>query len=69
MVRADGSYVAIVTADNTIHFQKLVVGRDLGSTMEVVGGLSGGERLVVNPSDEVREGVSVKTSGVKTPVK
>lgn len=69
VVRSDGTYVAIVTPENTIHFQKLVVGRDLGSMMEIYGGLSGGERLVVNPSDEVREGVHVRTSEEKPPPK
>ena len=69
VVRADGTYVAVVKDDSTIHFQKLVVGRDLGSMMEVVGGLQGGERLVVNPSDEVRQGVHVKASEEKAPLK
>ena len=57
--RSDGTYVAVVRADDTVHYQRLVVGRDLGGQIEVTGGLDGTERLVVNPSDQVQEGVKV----------
>jgi RND family efflux transporter MFP subunit len=58
-VRSDGTYVAVIKPDSTIHFQKITVGRDYGAELELTEGLEGGELLVVNPGDSVREGVKV----------
>lgn len=59
VVRTEGPQAAVVTRDNTIHYQKLELGRDFGTEVEVTGGLEEGTRVVVNPSDDVREGVAV----------
>jgi hypothetical protein len=58
-VRSDGAYVAVIQPGSVIHFQKVALGRDYGSEVEVTQGLQGTETLVVNPSDSVREGVKV----------
>jgi hypothetical protein len=42
----------------------VAVGRDLGAEVEITQGLTGGEQLVVNPSDDVREGRPVKMSKI-----
>ena len=60
--------LTVLQTDDILCHHRLL-GRDLGSMMEIYGGLSGGERLVVNPSDEVREGVHVRTSEEKPPPK
>jgi RND family efflux transporter MFP subunit len=59
IVRADGTEVAVVRPDHTIHLQKIQVGRDYGDKLEVVGGLEPGDLVIANPSDIVREGVKV----------
>jgi hypothetical protein len=48
-----------VRNNNTIHYQKLELGRDFGTEVEVTSGVEEGTRVVVNPSDDVREGVAV----------
>ncbi|MDB5097789.1 MAG: HlyD family multidrug efflux protein [Cyanobacteria bacterium RYN_339] len=58
--RSEGTLVAVVTADNKIHFQKIKPGRDDGALVEVLEGLKGDERVVVNPGDEVHEGAAVQ---------
>jgi len=60
VVRAEGTLVAVVEDGGRVHFKKLTIGRDLGSEVEVLGGLNGDEWIVVNPSDEVREGTLVQ---------
>jgi len=60
VVRPDGTQVALVTPDQTIHFQHIDLGRDYGDRIEVTAGLEPGQRVVVNPGDTVREGVKVK---------
>ncbi len=59
VVRADGTQVAQVRTDHTVHFQHIAVGRDYGDRMEVTSGLQDGDSVIVNPSDSVREGVKV----------
>jgi RND family efflux transporter MFP subunit len=63
VVRADGPQVAVVKPDGVIHFTKIQLGRDFGSSLEVLSGLEEGQQLAVNPNDTVREGVKVKPVG------
>jgi RND family efflux transporter MFP subunit len=61
IVRADGTQVAVVRADQTVHLQKIEIGRDYGDRLEVTGGLQQDDTIIVNPGDAVREGVKVST--------
>jgi len=65
VTRADGIFVAVVTPANTIEFRKIQVGRDFGTEIEAVSGLAEGDRVVVNPSDDVKAGTSVKATARK----
>jgi hypothetical protein len=68
IVRAEGPLVATVTDQNTIHLQEINVGHDYGNTVEVLGGLSAGQKVVVNPGDSVLEGAKVNPiMGKQTP--
>ena len=58
--RNEGQMVAVVGADKRVHFRKVVVARDTGSSMEVTSGVSVGDQVVLNPTDEVREGAPVE---------
>jgi RND family efflux transporter MFP subunit len=57
--RADGTRVAVVRPDHTVHLQKIEVGRDYGDRLEVLGGLQEGDTIIPNPGDLAREGVEV----------
>jgi RND family efflux transporter MFP subunit len=59
VIRSNGSQVAVVRPDATVHLQKIEVGRDYGDRLEVVNGLREGETVVQNPGDVVREGMKV----------
>jgi hypothetical protein len=60
VVRSNGPQVAVVSADGTVHFQLVQLGRDFGDKLEVLSGLREGEQLAVNPGDSIREGAKVK---------
>jgi RND family efflux transporter MFP subunit len=60
VIRTDGPQVALVRPNNTVHYQKIELGRDYGDRVEVVGGLDGDAKLIVNPTDDIREGVEVR---------
>jgi RND family efflux transporter MFP subunit len=55
-----GPQVALLQQDQTVHFQKVRVGRDYGAQMEIVSGLQLGDTIVTNPTDEIRPGSKVK---------
>lgn len=59
VVRPAGTLVALVDANNAVHFQGITVGRDFGDRIEVLSGLKLGQRVIVNPNDSVQEGVKV----------
>lgn len=58
IARADGTQVAVVRPDHTVHVQKIEVGRDYGDRLEV-SGLQYGDLIIVNPGDSAREGAKV----------
>jgi RND family efflux transporter MFP subunit len=59
VVRPGGTMVALVGADNVVHFQPITAGRDFGERIEVLAGLNDGQKVIVNPNDSVQEGVKV----------
>jgi RND family efflux transporter MFP subunit len=59
VVRADGTQVAVVRPDHTVHMQMVAVGRDYGDRIEVLSGLQEGDAIMTNPGDMAREGVQV----------
>jgi len=54
-----GPRVAVVSPDSQIHFRAIQIGQDSGSEIEVTAGLAAGEKVVLNPTDAVRDGVTV----------
>jgi hypothetical protein len=66
ITNASGIQVAVLTDApqggglKTVHLMPVQPGKDYGAEMEILGGLKGGEVVVSNPGDEVREGAIVK---------
>ena len=60
VTRSDGIFAAVLDGNNTVHFETINLGRDYGQEVEVASGLRAGDRVVINPSDEVIEGVRVR---------
>ena len=61
-IRRDGPRVAAVGPDMKIAFKNVTLGRDQGTTVEIVGGLKGDEQLVVNPTTDLVPGEQVEVS-------
>ena len=55
-----GMQVALIRKNGTVHYQNVDLGRDNGAKIEVLTGLDLGDQIVMNSTDEVREGVKVK---------
>jgi len=58
--KSDGLQVAIVDKANRIALVPVSAGRDFGDTVEIVSGLSGGERIIANPPDSLEAGQTVR---------
>ena len=61
VVRTEGTQVAVVEG-TAVHYRKVVLGRDFGNEVEVVGGLNGGESLVASPGDRLTDGQIVQVA-------
>jgi RND family efflux transporter MFP subunit len=59
VTRAAGTQVVTIGTDGSVRYVSVQLGRDLGQSVEIVSGLTGGERLVVSPPDGLRDGVRV----------
>jgi RND family efflux transporter MFP subunit len=60
LFRGEGVRVAAVDAKGTVHIRPVRLGRNFGDSVEILEGLQGGERLVVNPADSLAEGDQVQ---------
>ena len=60
VVNAKGTQVATLTKDQTVHYQKVAVGRDYGTEVEITSGLTGNESLIATPTVDETEGLRVQ---------
>ena len=60
LFRTEGPQVATVSKDNRIHWQTIRVGRDFGTQLEVLDGLAENTGVVMNPTDDLAEGIQVQ---------
>jgi RND family efflux transporter MFP subunit len=54
--RSKGSQVAVVTPQGTVQLKTVVIGRDLGTSMEVLSGIDSNDAIVLNPPDSIGDG-------------
>jgi RND family efflux transporter MFP subunit len=60
LFREEGASVGIVKPDGKVEIRRIKIGRDLGSKLEVVDGLAENDRVVMNPSDSLANGMVVQ---------
>ena len=59
LFRAQGLQVGVVKPDNSVELHDIKVGRDFGTTIEVVQGVTPSDKVIVNPSDSLTTGTMV----------
>ncbi len=60
LFRAEGSQVAVVGKDDKVQLRSIVIGRDFGATIEILGGLETSDQIIINPSDSLESGQQVR---------
>ena len=64
LFRAEGLRAVTVDANHRTHLQELMIGRDYGTSLEVLQGLKPDDWIVLNPPDSLDEGLQVNVKQV-----
>ena len=62
LFRQEGAQVAVVGSDGKVHLRRITIGRDYGTTLEILGGVELEDRIVINPADSLEEGQQVNVA-------
>ncbi|MFZ0199754.1 MAG: efflux RND transporter periplasmic adaptor subunit [Candidatus Sulfotelmatobacter sp.] len=62
LFRAQGPQVAIIGPDNKVELRAINIGRDYGTTLEILGGVAPTDRIVINPPDSLEQGQQVNVA-------
>ena len=62
LFRQEGPQLAIVGPDNKVQLRPITIGRDYGTTLEILGGVSVEDRIIINPSDSLEDGQTVNVA-------
>lgn len=63
LFRSEGPRVAVVDGNNKIQLRPINIGRDYGTSLEILGGVSPQDRIVINPPDSLEQGQEVRIAG------
>jgi RND family efflux transporter MFP subunit len=56
LFRAQGLQVGVVKSDGTVELRDIKVGRDFGTTIEIVHGVTSSDKVILNPADSLVTG-------------
>lgn len=62
--RSDGPHVAVVDGQAKVHFAPVVIARDEGSVIEIGSGIRPGDKVVLNISNQVGDGDTVRIAAL-----
>ena len=65
VIRDGPPQVVTVAPDSTVRYQTVTLGRDLGSWVEVTGGLAQGVPIVINPPADLQDGARVRVASAR----
>jgi RND family efflux transporter MFP subunit len=67
LFRSEGLRAIVIDADNKARLRPLVIGRDYGTTLEVLNGITADDWIVLNPPDSLEDGQTVHVKQVANP--
>ena len=68
LFRAQGLQVSVVGADGTVELRSVQVGRDFGQTVEIRGGVTPADKVIINPTDSLVNGIKVHIQAAADPM-
>jgi membrane fusion protein (multidrug efflux system) len=67
LFRAEGPQVGVVRPDGKVELRSVKLGHDFGATLEIVSGVSTNDHVILNPSDSLESGATVRAVAVTKP--
>lgn len=64
LFRSEGLRAVVVDSDHKVHLRQITVGRDYGTSLEVLQGLDKNDWIVLNPADSLEEGQEVRVKEI-----
>src|SRR5262249_25845985 len=64
LFRAEGLRAVVIDANHKVHLQPITVGRDYGTSLEVLQGITSADWIVINPADSLDEGQPVNIKDI-----
>jgi RND family efflux transporter MFP subunit len=64
LFRSEGLRAVVVDANHRAHLKSITVGRDYGTTLEVLQGLNAEDWIVLNPADSLDDGQEVRVKEI-----
>ena len=68
LFRSEGLRAVVIDANQKARLRPIAVGRDYGTTLEVLGGLTADDWIVLNPPDSLEDGQPVHVKHVSNPM-
>ena len=62
LFRAQGAQVAVIGPGGKVQLRAINIGRDYGTTLEVLGGVSPTDQIIINPADSLEDGQQVNVA-------
>lgn len=62
LFRAQGAQLAVVGPDKKVQLRAINIGKDYGTSLEILGGVSVADRVIINPSDSLEPGQIVNVA-------
>lgn len=60
LFRSEGPQVGVVRADGKVELHNVTLGRDFGSTVEILAGIQPSDQVILNPADSLLSGTIVR---------
>ena len=67
LFRAEGPRLAVIGPDNKVQLRPINIGKDYGTTLEILGGVTTLDQVVINPADSLEEGQQVNLAAAPSP--
>jgi len=65
LFRSEGLQVGVVGENGRVELRNITLGRDLGPTVEILGGVGANDAVILNPADSLVGGTTVRVSAPK----
>jgi membrane fusion protein, multidrug efflux system len=62
LFRAQGAQLAVVGPDNKVQLRSITIGKDYGTTLEILQGVTVNDQVIINPPDSLEQGQKVNVA-------